>query len=335
VQSGEDAKGETKMSNEIARLDPVSALQKFFNARTKQLQAALPAYLRDRPDRYIRLATTALIQNPKIQDCNMVSIINSLWISAQLGLEPNTPLGHGWLIPYGKVCTFQPGYRGLLDLGFRAGTFKAASPVVVYAGDVFEYEEGLDVKLIHRPVPPSQRKKRAGGEGPEDWDWIGAYCRVKLPDGTPDVHWMWREEIEAVKRKASRAGDDSPWGKWFWEMVKKTPVKRHMKFLRLSPEAGMAVGVDDQAEAFTVRPGQQTAQEVVIEADFVEEAESIDDSLRGSHEKQDAVVAEKLAAKPVTVPVEPMPLTEAQMREQTAQADAAPKRAPLNIGRRQ
>lgn len=287
------------MPNEIAKRgdSPATALQNFLTMNQKQLVMALPDQLRARPERFIRLATTALVTTPQLQNCNMLSICNSVMLAAQLGLEPNNGLGHGWLIPYAKVCTFQPGYRGLLDLGYRAQAFKAAQPQVVYVGDDFEYEEGATPKLFHRPAPPSRRKKLSDED--EDYDWTGAYCRVVVPDGSIDVMWMWREEIEAVRAKASRAGDNSPWVKWFWEMVRKTPVKRHMKFLRLSPQAALGVGVDDQAEAFHAKNYEASrapllAQDNVIDAVMEEQALAAEDALRGSREQQQQVAATKI-----------------------------------------
>lgn len=278
---------------------PVSALQKLLTANQKQLAMALPNSLRERPDRFIRLATTALIVTPKLQNCSMLSIANSVMLAAQLGLEPNNGLGHGWLIPYKGVCTFQPGYRGLLELAYRAESVISAQPIVVYVGDDFDYAEGAEPHLIHRPAPIAQR--RPNKDDAEEWDWIGAYSRVKLPSGHTDVLWMWRDEILAVRDKSSQSKDDSysPWKKWFWEMVKKTPVKRHCKFLKLSGEAQLAVGIDDQAEVFAGRPSTDKlpdiAQDLVIDEYMKEQAQSADDALDGSREAAQEVAERKLS----------------------------------------
>lgn len=287
------------MPNEIAKRgdSPATALQNFLTLNSKQLVMALPDQLRARPERFIRLATTALVTTPQLQNCGMLSICNSVMLAAQLGLEPNNGLGHGWLIPYAKVCTFQPGYRGLLDLGYRAESFKSAQPQVVYVGDDFDYQEGATPRLYHKPSPPSRRAKLSDKD--EDYDWIGAYCRVTLLDGSIDAMWMWREEIEAVRSKASRAGENSPWVKWYWEMVRKTPVKRHMKFLRLSPQAALGVGIDDQAEAFHAKDYSASrapllAQDSVIDGLMEEQALAAEDVLRGSREQQQQVATQKI-----------------------------------------
>lgn len=280
---------------------PVSALQKLLTANQKQLAMALPNSLRERPDRFIRLATTALITTPSLQNCNMLSIANSVMLAAQLGLEPNNGLGHGWLIPYKGVCTFQPGYRGLLELAYRSESIVTAQPIVVYVGDDFDYAEGAEPRLIHRPAPIAQR--RSAKDEVEEWEWVGAYSRVKLPSGHTDVLWMWRDEILAVRDKSGNISqknpDASPWRRWFWEMAKKTPVKRHCKFLRLSGAAQLAVGVDDQAEAFAGRPSTDKlpdiAQDLVIDEYMKEQALSADDALEGSREAAQEVAERKLS----------------------------------------
>lgn len=57
-----------------------------------------------------------------------MTFIAAMMQSAQLGLEPNTPLGQAYLIPY-KVkgmdkVQFQIGYKGLLELAHRSGKIK-------------------------------------------------------------------------------------------------------------------------------------------------------------------------------------------------------------------
>lgn len=68
--------------------------------------------------------------------------------AAQLGVEPNTPLGQAYLIPYrnhGQLeCQFQLGYKGLIDLAYRSGEITSISAHEVCENDDFEYELSLD-----------------------------------------------------------------------------------------------------------------------------------------------------------------------------------------------
>lgn len=70
------------------------------------------------PERFTRMALSALNTTPKLNECTPMSFLAALMNAAQLGLEPNTPLGQAFLIPYnnkGKMeCQFQLGYKGLM-----------------------------------------------------------------------------------------------------------------------------------------------------------------------------------------------------------------------------
>ena len=53
-------------------------------------------------DRFTRIVVTVLKQTPKLASCNVPSLMGALMQSAQLGLEPNTPTGQAYLIPFLK-----------------------------------------------------------------------------------------------------------------------------------------------------------------------------------------------------------------------------------------
>jgi len=273
---------------------PVTALQKLLVANQHQIELALPKHLR--PERLIRLAVTALKTTPSLQNCSLLSICNSVMLSAQLGLEINNGLGHGWLIPYGKICTYQPGYRGLLDLSYRTGSIRDARAIVVYEHEPFAYEEGARPVFSHTPMAASDR--RMGSQ-----KWIGAYNRLTSIDNYQSCFWMWKEEIEEIRDKCSRVKDKDgkivgPWVTWFWEMTKKTVIKRHLKMQHLSSDVALAVGVDDQAEAYSATDDKltrlQVAQDLVLENGIIDQAIQADDELEGSLDQQQQVAQEKL-----------------------------------------
>ena len=82
-----------------------------------QLEKALPKHVTT--ERLARVALTAIRNNPKLQKADALSLMGAIMQAAQLGLEPNTPLGHCYLIPYknGKTgrydVQFQMGYKRL------------------------------------------------------------------------------------------------------------------------------------------------------------------------------------------------------------------------------
>ena len=80
-------------------------------------------------------AMQAFKKNEQLQRCSMESIQNAMLDVAYSGLTLAPSLAHGYLIPYGNVCTFSPGYRGLMHMGFKAGTVKSIQVNLAYRQD--------------------------------------------------------------------------------------------------------------------------------------------------------------------------------------------------------
>ena len=123
-------------------------------AMEPEIKKALPSVVT--PERFIRMALSALNTTPKLQECTKMSFLAALMNAAQLGLEPNTSLGQAYLIPYRHngilECQFQIGYRGMMDLVYRNEMVQIIQAHGVYEQDEFLYEFGLNPKLIHKPV---------------------------------------------------------------------------------------------------------------------------------------------------------------------------------------
>lgn len=96
---------------------------------------ALPSVIT--PERFTRMVLTALSSTPKLQTCTPQSFLGAMMQAAQLGVEPNTPLGQAYLIPYGNVCQFQLGYKGLMDLAYRSGEVSSIQAHEVHENDTF------------------------------------------------------------------------------------------------------------------------------------------------------------------------------------------------------
>lgn len=266
---------------------PVNALTRILTANEGAIKQAIAKHMD--PKRLMRIAVNALQRTPSLQNCSMPSICNSIVLSGVLGLEPNTPLQHSYLIPYGRECTFQPGYRGLMHLAYRSASVKKFMPSLVYEDDIFEQEFGLQEKFRHVP---------SGAEGD---NWKGAYSFVRFADG--DVSWLYlpQSKIHEIRDRFSiahqRNPKSSPWTTAPDEMAIKTVIKRHIKRMDLTIELGIAAKVDDQAEA-------KAAQDAFVDAELIsnvsfekvsEAAEDAEYALKGTRERQHEVVQEKLA----------------------------------------
>lgn len=159
-------------------------LEKFLEKAKGKIAMALPKHLN--PDRMLRLALTAFSTTPKLRECSGMSILSSLVVASQLGLEPNVA-GQGYLIPYKQTCTFVPGWQGLVSLLNNSGRATAWTGCV-FEGDDFEFELGS--RPICRHIP---------GENfgdPEKMTWVYACGKVNGSEQPVIEAWpmkrVWR-----------------------------------------------------------------------------------------------------------------------------------------------
>ncbi|MCC5747462.1 recombinase RecT, partial [Klebsiella pneumoniae] len=83
-------------------------------------------------------------KDPKIANLNPDSLVTAMLACIHLDLMPNTPEQLAHVIPYGNQAQFQIGYKGLLRLAYRSGQIRRVNAEVVYEGDDFSYELGLN-----------------------------------------------------------------------------------------------------------------------------------------------------------------------------------------------
>ena len=104
------AKGIVKTQQENKK----PSLQGLIRTMEPEIKKALPSVIT--PERFTRMVFTALSSNKKLQACTPESFLGAMMQAAQLGVEPNTPIGQAYLIPYGNQVQFQLGYKGLILL---------------------------------------------------------------------------------------------------------------------------------------------------------------------------------------------------------------------------
>ena len=229
------------MATELARKEE-GGLLGLLEKSQQAISAALPKHIT--PERMMRVARTAIQTTPALRECTPMSVIGSIVEAAQLGLEPNGVLGEAYLVPFynnktkRKECQLIPGYRGYIGLARRSGEVQSISAEVVYSKDHFDFEYGLDEKLVHRPHLGEDRGKPVA---------VYAVCRFKDEGGHHFVV-MGLDEVEKI-RAGSKAGDSGPWNTHWAEMAKKTAIRRLMKYLPLSVELQRATMIDEYAEA--------------------------------------------------------------------------------------
>lgn len=214
-----------------------------------ELAAALPKGQDEK--RWIRIIQTEVRRNPKLLEADYRSFALAVLALAQLGLEPG-PLGHSYLTgPFKNSRTnlleVVPilGYKGLIDLAYRAETVDLIDAVAVHEGEPFRVVRGSEQRLEHEELAAYATNK------------VVAYYGIAFPKGggRPVFEVMWPQDIEAI-RKRSRAKDDGPWKTDFDAMALKSPIRRMLNRgkVRLSPQVATAIAEDEAREFGYDRP---------------------------------------------------------------------------------
>lgn len=239
-----------------------------------ELARALPSHLS--ADRLARIATTALRTTPRLSQTTPQSFLGSLLTAAQLGLEPNTPLGECWILPYriknketnryDMVAQYIQGYQGLVTLGYRSGQVAGITAEVVHEADEFEFGIGDQPFITHTPSLVEDRGMV-----------IAAYAVVELKDGSKVRKVMSRYEIERIRRR-SQAANNGPWVTDWEAMARKTVFKQVAKWMPKTPELQQLHLALTQDEAVRTDVGELvTSEPTYIEGEVEPPAEPVAD----------------------------------------------------------
>ena len=198
------------------------------------LSQLLPSHIK--ADRMLRVITSAVSKTPELLVCDPKSVVLAAAQAFALGLEPNTALGLGYLVPFKNVCTFIPGYRGLARLAVNTGEVQVVQARAVYQRDAFEVHFGTNPRIEHSPCLD-------GDPGP----LIAVYAVAIMKSGVPAFDVMTLKAVNAI-RDRSKSASNGPWVTDFDEMAKKTVFRRLCKTLPLSEER-FARALDLQTKA--------------------------------------------------------------------------------------
>lgn len=127
-------------------------------------QKMINSTLRDpkRANRFVASVTSAVVTNPKLQECDPATIISAALLGEGLELSPSPQLAQFYLIPYkdknrGMIAQFQLGVNGYKQLAMRSGQYSDIDSIEVRQGEykgrdketgkpVFEFIEDDDVR---------------------------------------------------------------------------------------------------------------------------------------------------------------------------------------------
>jgi recombination protein RecT len=229
-------------------------LLKYLERSKSSIAMALPKHLT--PERMMRLALTAFSTTPALRKCTPQSILSSVVVASQIGLEIGIA-GQGYLIPYKDTATFVPGWQGLVGLLNNTGRATAWTGAV-FEGDEFEFELGSSPKCRHVP-----------GENfgdPDKMVWV--YACGKVNGSEQPVIEAW-----PIKRVWSHRDKFNKVGTKHYSFIhpemyaRKVLLLQVLKYMPRSIELNNAIAASDAAEI-----GKTTKVDggVVVEVDASE-----------------------------------------------------------------
>jgi recombination protein RecT len=231
--------------------NPTREFSAFMERMKPQMALALPKHMN--ADRMARLALTAFSSSRDMQACEFRTIASSLMTAGAMGLEPGVN-GAGYLIAYKGVCTFVPGWKGLVDLVSRSGRATVWTGAV-FEGDAFDYALGDRPYVRHQPGDETD---------PAKLTHVYAVGRVNGSDYPVIEVWsmrkVWKHRDALNKQGTKHYSYRHP------EMyARKVPLLQVLKYMPSSIEVANAIAVAEAAEA---------GRSAVIEGNFVTVQES-------------------------------------------------------------
>ena len=207
---------------------------------------------------YQRVFLNAMVLNPALAECDLVSLEQAMVIAINCGLVPDNH--QAAILPFNdrksgkKIANFQPMIEGKRMLARQATPGLYLRDRIVYTSDKLEYEEGLKPVLKHTPKPGNRT----------DADVVAAYAISIIP-GSPEPEYevMFREDLDRY-RAYSRSGPGGPWDKFYVEMCRKTVMSQLLKRLPRSsrdpgePPAGL--------EGYELDPSAYAVADVMADA---------------------------------------------------------------------
>lgn len=250
-------------SRSVAAQKPEATMKAYITKMEGEIAKALPSVIT--PERFTRIIMSAISSTPQLAETTPQSFLGAMMTAAQLGMEPNTPLGQAYLLPYknhGKLeCQFQLGYKGLIDLAYRSGEVTIIQAHEVCENDDFTYSFGLNPTLEHIPA-----KTNRG-------DVILYYAMFRTKDGGFGFEVMSKEDVQkhAARYSQSYNSNFSPWKSNFDEMAKKTVLKKCLKYAPLKSDFVRGIANDETIKK-DIAPDM--GEVVPEEVDFVVDAET-------------------------------------------------------------
>ena len=163
--------------------------------------------------RFVTAITSAVSNNPALQDCDASTIVSAGLLGEGLNLSPSPQLGQYYLVPFKDrknnrtVAQFQLGYKGYIQLAIRSGQYKKLNVLPIKQGELIRFdplEEEIEVQLIENEIEREQAET------------IGYYAMFEYTNGFKKAMYWSKSKMESHAENYS-AGYKAHKGYTFWE----------------------------------------------------------------------------------------------------------------------
>ena len=195
-------------------------------------------------------ALVQLSQNKNLVDCKIDSVIDVGFQIVQAGLNPNPLFGQAYVVPFKlkggfTIAQLQVGYKGYIQLGYRAGwKFKA---IPVYKCDNFDYKfGGFEDEITLEP--------NYDGRNEDDGNWIfknliGVIVYAKDKDDYIVTEFVPFKKLEKLRLKSQNQIKEKLqyiWLEWAEEMYKAKALKYVVTRLPIEDDVAELVTKEDE-----------------------------------------------------------------------------------------
>lgn len=224
------------------------------------------------PDQFARVAQTAILNNVDLIQCERGSLFRAMMKACEDGLLPDGR--QGALVPHRKsvktgfdqqtgkdiwktflIAQWMPMRFGLIKRLWEVGRLRLQVKVV-YPGDEFDYQEGDEPRIVHKP--------KSDGNGRSE-DIVAVYSIARDEnDRIVGRDVMRKAEIDQIRALAR--SEKGPWSNpvFYPEMALKTVIHHHFKNLPVSDQLMKTATRDDWM--YTEKPADQLGAPVVEQA---------------------------------------------------------------------
>lgn len=205
--------------------------------------------------RFVRTVYNVCKFTPKLLECNFHSLTDCILQSLELSLYPGPVFQECAYVPRSikgnLTACFEPMYKGIVKVATNAG-LRDISTGIVYQADTFVF---TSEKFLHVPMWDLPEEERG--------EMRGAWCKLKTVHGGKQVEVMNMKQIYAHRdRGAAGRKGEGPWFDPLFQegMIRKTVLKKALKYVSKSPKLSLVIRLDDEAEVPELREENDPAK---------------------------------------------------------------------------